>query len=188
MTAAKLLADLALRGIRLEAHGGRLRFHPRSAVSPDLLGELKTHKAVLLARLCQAPDAAGAVSPPAWSQAEAEGLLAELHRAMIRVEWAVGAGKAPPVRLAAMRTWFAVAEGYIRDRELEAARGWDALKLLRDAVQAGLSLAERGPPPPAPSDPAHEAELCRWLRGYFNRENVDLWNPPKSDAPALCSC
>lgn len=50
------MADLAGRGIRLEAHGDRLRYHPRSAITPDLVDRLRDHKAELLAIL--RPDAA----------------------------------------------------------------------------------------------------------------------------------
>jgi hypothetical protein len=48
MNAADLLLDIERRGIRLEAHGDRLRYHPRSALTPDLLDRLKAHKAELL--------------------------------------------------------------------------------------------------------------------------------------------
>jgi hypothetical protein len=50
-SAAELLVDLARRGIRLEARGDRLRYHPQSAVTPDLLELLKADKAALLALL-----------------------------------------------------------------------------------------------------------------------------------------
>jgi hypothetical protein len=46
-----LLADLAARDIELQAHGDRLRFRPRSAVTPDLAERLTRHKAQLLAIL-----------------------------------------------------------------------------------------------------------------------------------------
>lgn len=51
MNAAELLLELAGLGILLEAHGDRLRYSPRSALTPDLLTRLKTHKAELLAIL-----------------------------------------------------------------------------------------------------------------------------------------
>ena len=54
VSAAELLADLARRGIRLEADGERLRYHPRSALTPDLLDRLKAHKAELLTLLLRA--------------------------------------------------------------------------------------------------------------------------------------
>ena len=55
MSAAELLLDLGRLGIRLEAHGERLRYCPRSALTPDLLDRLKAHKAELLALLRPAP-------------------------------------------------------------------------------------------------------------------------------------
>ena len=56
MTATRLIADLARLGIRLEAHGDRLRYSPRSAVTPDLADRMKAHKAELLAILRRDPD------------------------------------------------------------------------------------------------------------------------------------
>jgi hypothetical protein len=56
MSAADLLLDLSRVGIRLEAHGERLRYFPRSALTPDLLDRLKAHKADLLAVLRPAPE------------------------------------------------------------------------------------------------------------------------------------
>ena len=49
--AAEVIADLTRLGIRLEAHGDRLRFSPRSAVTPDLAERMKAHKVELLAIL-----------------------------------------------------------------------------------------------------------------------------------------
>ena len=51
MIATELLADLTRLGIRLEAHGDRLRFWPRSAVTTDMGARIKTHKDELLAVL-----------------------------------------------------------------------------------------------------------------------------------------
>ena len=51
MSAAELLADVARLGIKLEPHGDRLRYCPRSAVTPDLAERLAAHKAELLAML-----------------------------------------------------------------------------------------------------------------------------------------
>lgn len=64
MSAADLLLDLGRLGIRLEADGERLRYFPRSALTPDLLERLKAHKAELLAVLRPAPEAAPAVPAP----------------------------------------------------------------------------------------------------------------------------
>jgi hypothetical protein len=49
-----LLADLAAHGVELQAHGDRLRFHPRATVTPALAERLKLHKAELLAILQEA--------------------------------------------------------------------------------------------------------------------------------------
>ena len=46
-----ILADVARRGITLQAHGGKLRFRPRSAMTPELTHRIKSHKSALLALL-----------------------------------------------------------------------------------------------------------------------------------------
>lgn len=64
MTAQAILCDLQALGVRLEVHGGRLRFHPRDAVGPDVLARLREHKAELLA-IPAAPAAPAAATPTA---------------------------------------------------------------------------------------------------------------------------
>lgn len=64
MSAAELLLNLGRAGIRLEADGDKLRYFPRSALSPELLGWMKAHKFELLALLRPAPDAASALPAP----------------------------------------------------------------------------------------------------------------------------
>ena len=49
MMISELLDELARRGILLVANGDRLRFHPRDAMTPELLEQLKSHKAEVLA-------------------------------------------------------------------------------------------------------------------------------------------
>jgi hypothetical protein len=49
--ASRLIADLARLGIKLEADGDRLRYSPRSALTPDLAKLMKAHKSELLAML-----------------------------------------------------------------------------------------------------------------------------------------
>jgi hypothetical protein len=44
----ELLAELARQGITLVADGGRLRFHPRAAMTPELAERLKSRKAEVL--------------------------------------------------------------------------------------------------------------------------------------------
>lgn len=58
MSAAELLLDLGRLGIRLEPHGDRLRYSPRSALTPFLADRLKAHMVELLELLRPAPDAA----------------------------------------------------------------------------------------------------------------------------------
>lgn len=51
MTASDLMRTLEQRGIRLEASGGRLRYHPASALPSDLRESLIEHKVEVLALL-----------------------------------------------------------------------------------------------------------------------------------------
>ncbi len=53
MSAAELMVDLGRLGIRLQTDGCRLRYFPRSALTPDLLDRLKAHKVDLLRLLRQ---------------------------------------------------------------------------------------------------------------------------------------
>ncbi len=50
-SAVDLLIDLTRRGIELVAHEDRLRYRPRSAVTPDLAERMKAHKCELMAIL-----------------------------------------------------------------------------------------------------------------------------------------
>ncbi len=49
--AAALLIELTRRGIELQAHGDRLRYRPRSVLTPELAERVRAHKAALLALL-----------------------------------------------------------------------------------------------------------------------------------------
>ena len=51
MSAAQLMTDLARLGICIEAHGDRLRYSPKSTVTPDMAARMKDHKGNLLAIL-----------------------------------------------------------------------------------------------------------------------------------------
>ena len=51
MTASELITTLVERGIRLEARGGRLLYHPASALPPELRESLIEHKAEVIALL-----------------------------------------------------------------------------------------------------------------------------------------
>lgn len=52
-TIAVILADAARRGIILQAHAGKLRFRPRSAMTSDLSERIKAHAPELLALLAE---------------------------------------------------------------------------------------------------------------------------------------
>ena len=85
MTAAELIAELTRRGIRLETAGDRLRYSPRSALTPDLAAQMKAHKAELLVLLN-----AEAVWQAALDELESDpDFPAELVRALrlANVEW-----------------------------------------------------------------------------------------------------
>jgi hypothetical protein len=138
--AAELLADLIRQGFSLAPQGDGIRVTPISQLTADLRHTIVTYKPALLALLTGAEKPAAAFT---WDQAGAEGLLAQLREALARAEAAVFAGKVPAVRVATQRTWLVVAGGYVRNRDLEAARGWDALALLRSAAARAVILATK---------------------------------------------
>ena len=51
MNATELLEDLNRLGIRLAVHGDRLRYSPRSAVTPELANRMKAHSDSLAEQL-----------------------------------------------------------------------------------------------------------------------------------------
>jgi hypothetical protein len=81
------------------------------------------------------------ITPAVWDQAEAERLLGRLRHELARLERTWPGGTFPPVRANAVRIFTEVCESYVRDHDLEAARGWDVLALLRGAVARVLTLA-----------------------------------------------
>jgi len=60
-----LLVDLAGPGIELEARGNRIRFSPRSVMTPDLAARVKASKAELLSILQSAVDPP-IIAPDGW--------------------------------------------------------------------------------------------------------------------------
>ena len=144
MTPAQLLATAHAARLSVTAQDGRLVVRGPKRVE-GLARHLVRRKVELLP-LVQSCAAAPAINPtPAWDQAEAERLLATVREAFSRVEANVAAGKAPLVRLAVLRIWHEVAEEYVRSREVEARRSWNALELLRSVghrctAAAGLSV------------------------------------------------
>ena len=126
-----LLADLAARGIEVQAHGDRLRFRPPDAVTPDLVRRLKVHKAELLAMLAPPAGRTGTAHP--WDPAEAERLLSEL-RAEVATNKVSFGGRTPAPLANVLADVMRVAAGYVANHEREGRRGWDALALLRGMV------------------------------------------------------
>jgi hypothetical protein len=139
VTAAELLSDLIRQGFSITPDGAGIRVKPASRLTTELREAIRAHKAVLLGLLT---DAKTSAAPRAWDQAEAERLLAQLREGITRFELTWPDGKFPPVMANILRIGVEVCEAYIRDHELEVARGWDALALLRDAVPRFLSLAD----------------------------------------------
>jgi hypothetical protein len=91
----------------------------------------------------RASQASGSVPP--WDQAEADRLLTELRDGLARIERKRYRGKFPPHLATVTTSGLAVCEGYVANHATEAARGWDALELLRDGVRSLLRIA-RGEP------------------------------------------
>ncbi|MCH9647759.1 MAG: hypothetical protein K0U98_05935 [Deltaproteobacteria bacterium] len=56
MSALELLAEVHRRGVAIEVEGGHLRLSPASALSTDLIGELRVHKSKLLELLESRPN------------------------------------------------------------------------------------------------------------------------------------
>jgi hypothetical protein len=146
VTAAELFADLARQGFTLAGEGDGIRVTPASRLTEELRQAIRVHKAALLTLL------AGPEGPPpafAWDQAEAERLLAELRDEVKRAEALDFGGQPPPLFKTLAADLLAQAEGYIRDHDKEAARGWDALELLRgvEPVLRGVVSRLRAVPP-----------------------------------------
>jgi hypothetical protein len=151
MTTAEVLAEAQRRGVQLFATAaGNIHFRcnghgPFKGGLPTALRQaIGDHKAELLALL------RGPIPP--WDLAAAEALLAELRVGLARIERAQYRGRFPPLLAKVVGDGVAVCEGYVRDHEQEAARGWDALELLRGGVRYTLAIARgdqwRGRKPP----------------------------------------
>jgi hypothetical protein len=123
---------------------------------------------------------------PRWDQAEADVLLARARAAAAHAEVEHQSGRLTEMRRNIVRTWLEVAEGYARDHEREAARGWDALALLRGAVGEALKTARHSLP--AGEEPGkggaaarddlealrRRAEKAEQERGEFERAQAAL--------------
>ncbi len=138
MDGLTLLQQARAAGLTVRAEGGRLCIQG-TLRAEALARQLLDHKTAVLAALPASPEKSAPAF--AWDQAEAERLLAELREGLAQLERTWTGGTFPPVKANVLQIGVEVCEAYVRDHELEAARGWDALALLRDAVPRLLSLA-----------------------------------------------
>jgi hypothetical protein len=139
VTAVELLADLTRQHITLTAEGDSIRVRPASRLTAELRNAIQMHKPALLALLKGSEQSAPAFI---WDQAAAEELLADLRATVERLKVAGFRGRPPSLFLKLAADAVAIAEGHFRDHELEAARGWDALDLLREGKQVLLGIAD----------------------------------------------
>lgn len=90
MSLTDLMIDLAARGIQLEARGDRLRYSPKTAMTPELNARVKTHKSALLAILSANDVPAAALWHAALDHMEASEAFPSEQLAACRrasVEW-----------------------------------------------------------------------------------------------------
>jgi hypothetical protein len=138
VSASDLLADLARQGFSLVPEGGGIRVTPASRLTEELRHAIRSHKFALLTLLANAQKPTPA---RLWHQAEAEKLLADLRATVERINRSDFRGRPPALFRKLAADVVAIAEGHVRDHEMEAARGWDALELLRDRKRVLLGIA-----------------------------------------------
>jgi hypothetical protein len=138
----KLLADKIQT-----CHGPDLRRRLQSLHEEepqDLEAALAWHKRLLtLGEAWRSDQARFETLRSAWDPAEADRLLAHLRTELARIKWEKFRGQIPPALANVTADGLVIAEGYIRNHEQEAARGWDALQMLRDLVASLLGTAQR---------------------------------------------
>ena len=80
-TPAALLAELTALGIELQAHGDRLRFRPKAAMTAALVARVKVHKLGLLALLADTETPADDAATPGFGSGVADVLATKSHTA-----------------------------------------------------------------------------------------------------------
>lgn len=140
MTAAELLADLAHQGFTLALERNGIRVMPASRLTEELRQALRKHKPALFALLAERQPRPSAL---VWDQAEASRLLAELRVEVERINRKEFTGTPPALWGVLAADLLAIGEGYVRHHDLEAARGWDALELLRGLLPLTRQTAAR---------------------------------------------
>jgi hypothetical protein len=140
VTAADLLARCRALGLDLSAGpDSGLNWEADTDPPAELLADLAGSKAELLALL----RAAEVQTPaPPWDQAEADGLLVELRSEVERIKAEFGGPLPRPLEML-LADALGIGERYIRDHDMEAARGWDALALLGELVPHVRDLVTR---------------------------------------------
>jgi hypothetical protein len=129
VTAADVLAGARARGVELTASPeGKLSWRCRGALPEDVRERLAAHKPALLDLL---------------RQEEARRLLAELRAEVVRLGRDEFRGDPPALFRTLAADLVAIGEGYVRHQDVEAARGWDALELLRGLKPQFLATARR---------------------------------------------
>lgn len=82
--------------------------------------------------------------PSPWPHAaEAEALRAGHAAELARLERELFRGTFPPVLQNLLADSRTIADGYVREHAAEAARGWDAMKLLRELLAEDLRIVRR---------------------------------------------
>jgi hypothetical protein len=134
VTPNAVLDDARSAGVDLFATpGGTIRWCCAGPLPEHIRQNLIAHKAEILALLRQTT---------AWDQVEGERLLAELRSEVDKIRFRFG-GRPPVPLTQLLADAITIGERYVREHELEAARGWDALELLRDLVPHVRDLAAR---------------------------------------------
>ena len=77
MSIARIFKELNVLGIRIVAHGDRIRYSPRSQMTPDLADRIVAHRAEVLAVLNGDPEALSALAVEAIWQATLDELKSD---------------------------------------------------------------------------------------------------------------
>src|SRR5262249_13809583 len=148
--ARAFIAGLESRGVKLEGEGENLHAWPASRLTEEDRATFRRHKREVLAALPKngrngnnGKTASGGRGCPGWDQAEANRRLAALRAEGERVGRGDFGGDPPAVFRTLAADLVAIGEGYIQHHDLEAARGWDALELLRGLRQLLLQTVGR---------------------------------------------
>ncbi len=82
-----------------------------------------------------------ALPPPAWDQADATALLADLGRDLARIERERHRGRFPETIARLVADGVSICRDLANRHELEAERGWNALELMRQSAELTLRIA-----------------------------------------------